>query len=234
MPKFWRHRVTIITGGYGSGKTEIAINLALAKSSSESHSKPIALVDLDIVNPYFRSRDKIVELANRGVHVIAPEGALRTADLPALPPSISGSILDETQHVIIDVGGDPAGATALGRFKYDLSNTPYDLYMVVNPNRPHTRTAGDVAELLRLIEQKSRLTVTGLCNNANVMEYTQAADLVKGQQLLSEVTAITGIDTVFTACVPELVDEVTRLLPDRPVLPLRLSMRPPWKEADKI
>ncbi|KAF0197394.1 MAG: hypothetical protein FD169_376 [Bacillota bacterium] len=233
MPKFWRHRVTIITGGYGSGKTEVSINLALAKSAS-ARENPIALVDLDIVNPYFRSRDRIVELAARGVHVIAPEGALRTADLPALPPSIGGSILDQTQDVVIDVGGDPAGARALGRFKHDLSTTPYDLYLVVNPNRPHTRTARDVAELLRLIEQKSRLTVTGLCNNANIMEYTQASDLVRGQQLLTEVTALTGIETVFTACVPELVEEVTRLLPEYPVLPLRLSMRPPWKEPDKI
>ena len=234
MPKFWRHRVTIITGGYGSGKTEIAINLALAKSASGPHENPIALVDLDIVNPYFRSRDRITELATRGVHVIAPEGALRTADIPSLPPAIGGSITDETQQVIIDVGGDPAGATALGRYKYDFAKTPYDLYLVVNPNRPHTRTAGDIVELLRLIELKSRLTVTGLCNNANVMEYTEAADLVKGQLLLEEVTALTGIKTVLTACVPELVDEVTRLLPEYPVLPLRLSMRPPWKKPDEI
>ena len=234
MSKLWRHMVTIITGGYGSGKTEIAINLALAKSVSEPHDNPIALVDLDIVNPYFRSRDRIVELATRGVHVIAPEGALRTADIPALPPAIGGSIIDETQHVVIDVGGDPAGATALGRYKYDLEKTPYDLYLVVNPNRPHTRTAGDVVALLRLIEEKSRLTVTGLCNNANIMEYTQASDLVKGYELLLEVTALTGIETVFTACVPELVNEVTHLLPNHPVLPLRLSMRPPWKKPDKI
>ena len=233
MSKFWQNRVTIITGGYGSGKTEIAINLALAKRESQS-SSTVALVDLDIVNPYFRSRDKIVELEARGIHLIAPEGALRTADLPALPPSIRGSLLDEKQHVIIDVGGDPAGATALGQFKYDLEKTPYDLYLVVNPNRPHTRTPQDVVDLLHLIEQKSRLTVTGLCNNANVMEYTKAEDLLNGQQLLREVTAQTGIPTVFTSCVPKLVSEVTQMIPEYPILPLLLTMRPPWKEADKI
>lgn len=232
MPKFWHHRVTIITGGYGSGKTEIAINLALEKSTVSTVD--VALVDLDIVNPYFRSRDKIEELKARGVRVVAPMGTLRTADLPALPPAISGSILDDAQPVVIDVGGDPAGATALGRYKYDLTAAPHDLLLVVNPNRPHTRTAQDVVTLLRLIEEKSRLRVTGLCNNANVMEYTEPMDLVRGQQLLDEVSALTGVATIFTACVPALASEVTRLLPQYPVLPLRLTMRPPWKEADKL
>lgn len=234
MPSLWRNRVTIITGGYGSGKTEVAINLALAKRRELPRAATVALVDLDIVNPYFRSRDKIAGLEQRSIKVVAPEGALRTADLPALPPSISGSIMDPDQHVIIDVGGDPAGATALGRFKYDLDNTPYDFYLVANPNRPHTRTPQELIEMMRLIEQKSRLKATGLCNNSNVMEYTVSKDLIHGQAILDKVTEATGVPTVFVSCVPKLAKEVQQLLPQLPVLPLLLTMRPPWKQSDKI
>lgn len=232
MPSLWKNRVTIITGGYGSGKTEIAINLSLVKRLFFQENISVSLVDLDIVNPYFRSRDKMRELEVKGIHVIAPGGALLTADLPALPPAIGGSIGDERQQVVIDVGGDPAGATALGRYKYDLEANPYDLFLVVNPNRPHTSTAAGVVELLRMIEHKSRLQVTGLCNNSNVMEYTTLADLRKGQELLLEVQAITGVGIAFTACVPQLASEVSKALPQYPVLPLRLSMRPPWKDSD--
>lgn len=234
MRSLWQNRVTIITGGYGSGKTEVSINLSLSKRRSYPQDTPISLVDLDIVNPYFRSRDKIVELESRGVTIVAPAGDLRTADLPALPPSIRGSLIDKRQQVIIDVGGDPAGATALGRFKPDLQNEPYDFMLVVNPNRPHTGTPGDIVRLLRLIEEKSRLVVTALVNNANLMEFTTVGELVKGQGILNAVEAQTGISTAFVSCVPELAEEVRAALPQHEILPLLLTMRPPWKDADKI
>lgn len=230
-----QRRVTIITGGYGSGKTEVAINLSLAKLAyPHPQDTSISLIDLDIVNPYFRSRDKIVELEGRGITVIAPAGELRTADLPALPASISGSLLDKRQQVIIDVGGDPAGATALGRFKHDLMHEPYALLFVVNPNRPHTRTPEDIVRLLRSIEEKSRLVVTALVNNANLMEFTTVEELTRGQEILDAVEAQTGIPTALVTCVPSLVEEVRAALPKYEVLPLLLTMRPPWKRADKL
>lgn len=224
------NRVSVIVGGYGSGKTEVAINLSLHKRTKSDAVTPVELIDLDIVNPYFRSRDKLTELKARGVQVVAPAAWVRHADLPALPAAVSGSILRRENRVVIDVGGDPAGATALGRFSRDLALELHDVFMVVNPYRPHTRTAHEVLGLLNLIEQKSRLKITAFINNANVMQFTDLSHLERGQQLLDELRAQMGIPTAFVSCVPSLVPEVRAMWPQCVVLPLLLTMRPPWRD----
>lgn len=225
MPDFWSQRVSIVTGGYGSGKTEVAINLALQKHSF--YQEEIFLVDLDIVNPYFRSRDKLDELARQGVRIIAPEGELRTADLPALPAEIGGALHDPLRHVVLDVGGDPAGATALGRYSHTLTAAGYDMLMVVNPKRPHTKDLKSLMELIDRIEKVSRLKITGLCNNGNMMQFTTIEHVLLAQELLLELSATTGIPLSLVSCVRDLVHEVEQRL-DTAVLPLSLSMRPPW------
>jgi hypothetical protein len=135
MPDLWSNRITIVTGGYGSGKTEVSINLALRKRQFYPLEERVSLVDLDIVNPYFRSRDRASHLLEKGIYVIAPEGSMRTADLPALPAAIGGHIQDARQHMILDVGGDPAGATALGRYSSDITKAGYDMFLIINPKR---------------------------------------------------------------------------------------------------
>jgi len=225
MPEYWSQRVSVITGGYGSGKTEVAINIALKKRAF--YQEDIYLVDLDIVNPYFRSRDILDQLLEQGVKVIAPEGALRTADLPALPAEIGGVLQNKECHVVLDVGGDPAGAKALGRYSYSLTEAGYDMIMVVNPNRPHTSNVESIVELITRIETASRLKISNLCNNGNVMQYTTVADIEAAHALLLKVAEITQIPLSMTSCPKELAHEVAQLLAT-PVLPLSLSMRPPW------
>ncbi|MBS3872843.1 MAG: hypothetical protein KGZ92_08565 [Firmicutes bacterium] len=227
MSRLWQHRVTIITGGYGSGKTEVAINLSLRKRQFYE-ADPISLVDLDIVNPYFRSRDKVELLERRGVDVVAPVGELRHADLPALPPSIGGLLSDTNKQVVLDVGGDPAGATVLGRYRDILSETPYDMFLVVNPHRPTTSTVPAVLELMQALEHKARLKITAFCNNTNLMGLTVPEDVVRGQDFLHELEVRTGLSTAFVSCKAEIAPRVSSLLPNHTILPLELHMLPPW------
>ena len=233
MSKLWQHRLTIITGGYGSGKTEVAINLCLRKRQFYG-ATPVSLIDLDVVNPYFRSRDKVEELEKRGIQVVAPLGELRHADLPALPPSIGGSLSDLRQQVVLDVGGDPAGATVLGRYYDLLSVVSYDMILVVNPHRPTTGTVDAVLELMQAMEHKARLKVTALCNNTNLMGLTMPEDVVRGQDFLCDLEARTGLSTAFVSCQAEIAPEVSSMLPNHLVLPLELHMLPPWAKGGKL
>lgn len=217
------NRISVIVGGYGSGKTEVAINLSLLKRARSAASTPVELIDLDIVNPYFRSRDQALELSKRNVDIVAPAAWIRHADLPALPAAVSGSIYSREKQVVIDVGGDPAGATALGRYSREIAVERHDVFMVVNPYRPHTQTAQEVLGLQRLIEEKSRLKVTAFVNNANLMSHTALVHLERGKRLLDELYAETGIPTAFTSCVPSLVALVNEKWPTSAVLPLCLT-----------
>ena len=225
--EFTHQRITIVTGGYGSGKTEISIALARHKRRIHGNDVQVSLVDLDIVNPYFRSRDKAETLESEGIHLIAPEGALRQADLPALPPAIGGAILNPAVQLVIDVGGDPAGATALGRYSADLKRQGFEMLMVINPYRPHTDTAEALVQLLRRIESVSRLTVTALVNNGNMMQYSGLAELLHGQEIAGEVAKLCGLTVRFAASSTALLPEAQKTL-SVPVLELASTMHPPW------
>lgn len=225
--EFFSKRITIITGGYGSGKTEVSMALARRKRLAAAPDVKVSLVDLDIVNPYFRSRDKAEVLESEGIHLIAPEGALRQADLPALPPAIGGAILNPEEQLVIDVGGDPAGATALGRYAPDLLRQGYEMLMVINPYRPHNDTAEALMDLLQRIESVSRLCVTGLVNNGNVMEFTGLAELLHGQTVTRRVAELSGLPVSFAASSAALLAQAEQSL-DVPVLELAVTMRPPW------
>ncbi|MEG2429922.1 MAG: P-loop NTPase, partial [Oscillospiraceae bacterium] len=125
-------RISIITGHYGSGKTNVAVNLAL--QLKEQHEK-VTIVDLDIVNPYFRTSDFTQMLSEKGIKVIAPVYANTNLDIPALPPSINSIFDNKDSFVIVDVGGDDAGAIALGQFSNRIKNSEYDMYYVINECR---------------------------------------------------------------------------------------------------
>lgn len=220
-------RITVVTGGYGSGKTEVSIALAQLLRRTSNQGSRVALVDLDIVNPYFRSRDADSRLAGQSIEVIAPAGALKLADLPALPPGISGAIADTAARVVIDVGGDPAGATALGRYSPELTGQGYEMLFVINPYRPHTGSVEAVLDVLLRVEKVSRLKVTGLVNNGNVMEYSGMAELRRGQEIAEQVGKELNLPVRFAACKPDLAIAARDEL-DIPVLELAVMMRPPW------
>ncbi len=221
-------RYTILVGNYGSGKTELSLALALELRRLEPESR-IALVDLDIVNPYFRSAEQGDLLRSAGIEVFMPSFAMSTVDIPALPANIMAVFEQDFDRVIIDVGGDDTGATALGRYAPQLSARREEITMlyVVNPFRPLSGTEEDIAELFGLIGQKARLTPDALVNNANLQEHTTAADLLEGQQLLEKVSRQLNVPIAMVAGMPALKDELPEAM-QALYFPFDPIMKPDW------
>lgn len=218
-------RIALFVGNLGSGKTELAINYALWL---QSRFPRVSIVDLDIVNPYFRTRIRREYLEERGLRVISPPGELAGADVPALPAAIIGVLEDQQGLGVFDVGGDDIGATALGRFKHYLPEGSYNLFFVVNACRPFTGTAQGIIKMLRLVEQASRLRVGALVNNTNLGRETDAKAVVAGHAIVEEVAQQLGLPIAFVSAAPGLVPELVRRLPGEAVLPVVQHMLPPW------
>lgn len=185
--------VLIFTGHYGSGKTEIAINVAIKLSKKAKTT----LVDLDIVNPYFRLWEEKSNLEKHGLKVIGPSDGLEYSDLPLIPLGVSGALQEEKEITILDVGGDKAGAVALGRFKPYLKDN-YEMYFVINTNRAGTRDKKSIIKILREIEASSRLKVSGLINNTHLLQYTTEDIILAGQELVIEVSEELNIPYEYT------------------------------------
>lgn len=186
-------RVKAIVGHYGSGKTEIALNAAVYLHTQNRH---VRLVDMDIVNPFFRSAEQSDMLRAHGIEAIYPQFALSAVDMPVLGPEIARAFADDGVVSILDVGGDDAGAAALGRFKPQLDATRAELYYVLNPFRPRSSERTQIVTLLRLVEARARVRVTGLIANANLGGYTTSDVIRAGRALISEVSAEMSIPVV--------------------------------------
>ncbi len=185
--------VLIFTGHFGSGKTEIAINVAIKLSKKAKTT----LVDLDIVNPYFRLWEEKSNLEKHGLKVIGPSDGLEYSDLPLIPLGVSGALQEKKEITILDVGGDKAGAVALGRFKPYLKNN-YEMNFVINANRVGTRDRKSIIKILREIETSSRLKVSGLINNTHLLEHTTEDIILAGQELVLEVSEELNIPYKYT------------------------------------
>ena len=206
-------RVTLFAGHYGSGKTNIALNYARRlKRSGES----VAVGDLDIVNPYFRSKDSAAELAAQGIALVVSDYANSNVDFPAMPKELYALVADRSRKVVLDIGGDDRGALALGRYVPDLkAENDYDMLGVINASRPLTRTPADTLEVLREIEAACGLAFTGLVNNTNLGSATRAEDVLKSRDYAEGVSALTGLPVRLTCCsralAPELEGRVENL-----------------------
>ena len=222
----------VVVGNYGSGKTELS--LALARALRKRSSGEVALVDLDIVNPYFRSAEHADLLRQEGIEVKMPSFALSTVDIPALPAEIQ-SVFEPGRyaHVVIDVGGDDVGATALGRYVQFIQPIRAQMRMlyVINPFRPLSGTEDDICNLFERIAQRARLRPDALVNNANLQRQTSANDLVAAQSLVEKVGArlalpvemVTGYER-FRADLPAAMQQI--------FFPLEPLMLPEWLEDD--
>lgn len=219
-------RITIICGYYGSGKTTFSLNLARMLDA-----KPLTLIDLDVVNPYFRSSDYRKELETLGVRLIAPNFAGTMLDVPSLDPAIAGALENPAGRVLIDAGGDDAGATALGCFAQSIGRQAYDLLYVINQSRPFVSEPGDAANVLRQIERVSRLKATGLINNTHWGEGTTAALVRESLPFATEVSRLTGLPVRCTTVAAELADSLADLREEPAageILPIELPVRTPW------
>ncbi len=176
-------RLNIIIGAYGSGKSEFSLHLA---RSFKNQGLDVVLADLDVVNPYFRSREMQEEFAVEGIDIIAPEGEYKHSDLPMISPRIKGAIQNPAKTVILDVGGDPAGCRTLGRFEEPIKKRGYNMLYIVNTMRPFTSTMEEIITMKEGLEATSRLKITEILCNTNLMEETTLDIVCDGIQIVDK------------------------------------------------
>ena len=214
-------RVLLLCGHYGSGKTNIAVNLAQA---IKREYPTVTLADLDIVNPYFRSKDSAAELEEAGIRLICSRYANSNVDIPALPPDLYALTDDRRMHAIIDVGGDDRGALVLGRLAPALlEENDYEMLMVINCYRPLTRDAASTVEVMREIEYAGGIRFTALVNNSNLGVETTAEDVLASMRYADEVAAMSGLPVVMTTADEKLQSELADKIPD--LFPLKLQKK---------
>ena len=191
-----KKRVTLFCGHYGSGKTNVALNYAL---QLKQDGGDVTVADLDIVNPYFRTKDSRQDLEEAGIRLICSEYANTNVDIPALPSDLYSITDDKSHHVVIDVGGDDRGALALGRIAPAiLEENSYEMLLVINRFRPLTPDAPSTVEVMREIEQAGGIRFTGLVNNSNLGEATDEDTILSSVAYAQEVSDLTGLPVVMT------------------------------------
>ncbi len=215
-------RITLLAGHYGSGKTNIAVNMALELKKAHENT---AIADLDIVNPYFRTLDSKNELEAAGIRLIVSPYANSSLDIPALPQDMYAIVDDESMYSIIDVGGDDRGALALGRLSRMISDeNNYDMFLVINKYRPLTPDAASVKEVLDEIEEAGRLKFTGIINNSNLGAETDAQCSLDSVQFADEVSELTGLPVVLTSVEEKFMAELSGKIGN--LFPMKLQKRP--------
>ncbi len=218
-------RITIFAGHYGSGKTNVAVNYALRLSGE---GKKVSLSDLDIVNPYFRSKDSERILREAGIRFISSEYANSNVDMPALPADAYSVTADRERFAVVDVGGDDRGALALGRYVPDiLSENDYEMLFVINKYRPLTRDAKSAVEVMREIEDAAKMRFTAIVNNSNVGELTTAEDVLDSLQYANEISQATGLPVKMTSVHFDLEKELSGKIEN--LFPIKLYIRQTWK-----
>lgn len=217
-------RIRIITGHYGSGKSEFSVNYAMRLAEM---GKKVAIADLDIVNMYFRSREKTMEMEAKGIRVIGSQIDSPAIEVPSVSAEVYAPLQDESYDVVLDVGGNPIGARTLGRYVDYFKEDNYDMLFVINANRPETQTVDQVLEFIRKIEAVSRAKVTGLINNTHMLRSTEVEDVLRGQKLALEVQERTGIKLKYISLKKDLVPS----LPDNlegEIFPIDIQIRDEW------
>lgn len=211
-------RLTLFAGHYGSGKTNIAVNYALHLARE---GKKVCIADLDIVNPYFRTKDSAKELSQAGVELISPQYANTNVDLPALPAESYRLVQDKSIYGIMDIGGDDRGAYALGRYTpYIKEENDYRMAFVANCYRPLTRTPEDALAIMREIEAACSLPFTCLINNSNLGTETTPETVLASQEFMAELSAMSGLPIFLQTATIEVAEKLDGKLD---IFPLRLQ-----------
>ncbi len=216
-------RVTVVCGHYGTGKTNLSINLAL---DCARHGEDVTLVDLDVVNPYFRSADYADVLTENGVRVVGPNFANTNLDTPSLPGAVR-NVIAEGSRVIVDVGGDDAGATALGVYSRTLADADPDVIYVVNRYRSMTTHAEEAVQILREIEATSHLRATCVANNSHLKQDTSEDTVLDSMGFAEEVASASGLPLRFTTAPRSLDFSILNKIPN--IYPVDVLVRAPWE-----
>ena len=205
-------RLKIIIGAYGSGKSEVSVNLAL-NMRRENPDQKVLLADLDIVNPFYRSSDAAKELEKNDIRLISPMYANSNVDAPVLSGEVYVIFDDDSYMGVFDIGGEDMGATILGSMKSRLDQTDAELLMAVNTRRPFTSTADEIIVMASELQEASKLKIKGFINNTNILEQTTYEDILEGEKILKEVSERTGIPVVLTTFMEGVVqdDQISNL-----------------------
>ncbi|HLV09908.1 MAG TPA: hypothetical protein VKY40_06845 [Halanaerobiales bacterium] len=218
-------RISIFTGNYGSGKTELAINFSLFL---KKRYKKIMLIDLDVINPYFRSREKAEFLEKRGIKVIYPAN-LHYADLPVVPADVYSLLQNKKVSGVIDAGGDKEGATALGSISRKLVKDDYEMNLVVNTYRDRTEDVEGIINTARRIEEGSRLQIDNLICNVNLGRETLPEHIKKGYQIIQKAAEEMAIPIKFIAVREDILPVLDEPGSGEEIFPLRIFMKLPWE-----
>lgn len=215
-------RVVIITGHYGSGKTEFAVNYAV--KMKELYQK-VCIADLDIVNLYFRSTEKKDLFGSLGIRLLECTVPGNSMDLPSIPRELQGALLEKNTKTIIDAGGDSVGARVLRQYRENILEAGYDLFLVVNAHRKETQTKDGVLSYLSSIENESGLQVSGLINNTHLLKETTPEDIYLGHRLVEEISEFCGIPVAYESAIAAVAEKIPDL---KNMFPLQLYMRDTW------
>ncbi len=221
--------ITIIVGNFGSGKTEVAVNFALAVAVACPKEK-VAIVDLDVVNPYFRCREAADIMEKQGIAVVYPKGEYAWADLPIILPEIKGLLERKDGKLILDVGGDDIGAKALASLAGWLPKGSFDVLFVLNPNRPFTQDTKGAMKIMKEIEDVSGLSIEGLIVNTHLVDETTPDVIMAGLKIAKDVSKKSNIPIKFAAVMKDLLAKMDGKKIGLPILPLTRCLLPPWKK----
>ena len=214
-------RITILAGHYGSGKTNIAVNLAF---SMKREGKRISVCDLDIVNPYFRTKDSLDDFQKAGIPLISSEFANTNVDVPALPQAMYAVIDDRESHFVLDIGGDDRGALALGRLAPAIvEENNYEMLLVVNFFRPLTRDNQSMLEVMREMELAAGIRFTGIVNNSNFGEETTPEDVLSTVEKAKSFSELCALPVVMTTVREELYETLRGKIQN--LYPLKLQKK---------
>lgn len=217
-------KLTIIYGHYGSGKTNLSLNLAMDLARK---GEKVTLVDMDIVNPYFRSSDYSDDLKAVGIEVIAPGFAGSNLDTPSLSPEIYSVFTKQDRYIIFDVGGDDAGAFALGRFAEEIEQfNNGEVYYVINKYRNFTDTPQKAQEILREIEQACSLKATGIINNSHLQNETGAEEVLSSMPYAEETAKLLDLPLITTTALKEVAKD--KKLSGYNIYPVDMIVKPPF------
>ena len=218
-------RITLFSGHYGSGKTNIAINYAMLLKNSFDN---VCIADLDIVNPYFRTKDGEAALNRHKIKLISSEFASSNVDLPALPAETYAILDNPDLHAVIDVGGDDRGALALGRYAPSiLDENNYEMLFVINKFRPLTRDCKSTLEIMNEIENACNMKFTAIVNNSNLGEETTAENVLSSLDYANQIAKKTGLPVKMTCVDSRVAPELSGKIEN--VFPITLYVMQSWK-----
>jgi len=223
--------IVIIVGNYGSGKTEVAVNLAVNRSRA---GMAVRIADLDLVNPYFRTREARKSLRDLGIDVVIPPEQYLQADLPILSPMVAGMMRNPGQLALLEMGGDDVGTTVLAALADAFTGDKGRMLQVVNPFRPFTDTLEGCLIMRDTIEKRSKMTISGLIGNANLIDDTRVEDVYYGYDFVCDYADAAGLPLEFITVRKPLLTEIDVSRFACPVLPIDRQLVPPWKLAESM